>query len=156
RRHAASSNEVYSRWGTQPSLCHQSAVRMKPYSLGGTIETSDDRSSARVANHRHARVEERQSLVVSRAGRPDREWTTNAGTTSVSCCNPRSIVPRQSATSFCDAPAVATSNWSRKSARCSLHTTAPPTTFSAFRRSAWLHVSSLDGGAATTASRVSG
>ena len=34
------------------------------------------------------------------ATRPDREWRMNAGTTSTSCCSPRSIFPRQSATFF--------------------------------------------------------
>ena len=40
--------------------------------------------------------------------RPDREWTTNAGTTSISCCSPRWTVRRRSATCFCSAPAAAT------------------------------------------------
>ena len=34
------------------------------------------------------------------ATRPDREWRMNAGTTSTSCCSPRSIFPRQSAGVF--------------------------------------------------------
>ena len=52
------------------------------------------RSSARLADHRDAGVEKRESLVVSRARRPDRQWTMTAGITSISCCNPRSTFPR--------------------------------------------------------------
>ena len=70
---------------------HGGGLRWRPERRRGR------RSSARVVDHCDARVEERQSLVVSRAGGPDGEWTTNAGTTSISCCSPRSIVQRRSA-----------------------------------------------------------
>ena len=41
------------------------------------------RSAARLADHCDARVEERESLVVSRARRPHRRWTMTAGITSI-------------------------------------------------------------------------
>ena len=43
----------------------------------------------------------RQSLALSRADRRDREWTLNAGTTSIGCCSRRWTVRRRSATCFC-------------------------------------------------------
>ena len=100
----------------------------------------DRRSAARVADHRDARVEERESVAVSRAGRRGRQWTTNAGTTSIGCCSPRSIGRWPSATSFYDAPAAATSSWNATSVRCSPHTTAP-TAFSPLQRSTSPHAS---------------
>ena len=43
--------------------------------------------------HCDARMEDRQSLALSRAHRRNREWTPNAGITSISCCSRRWICP---------------------------------------------------------------
>ena len=115
----------------------------------------DCRSAARVVDDRDARVEDRQSVAVPRADDPEREWTANAGITSISCCSRRSIAPWRSGTSLCGAPAAAMSNWSTKSGRCSLRTTAP-TAFWALRRLIWPHVRSANPAATMRAEVTSG
>ena len=71
------------------------------------------------SDHRDARVEERQSLAVSRADRRESRnripnGLTTAGTTSIGCCSPRSTFPWRSARSFCATPAAATDQLERE------------------------------------------
>ena len=55
----------------------------------------DRRRAQGFADHRDARLEQRQGLAVSRADRRDARWTLTAGNKSITCCSPRWTCPRR-------------------------------------------------------------